>query len=363
MVKRIAKAVRDSLAFSAQISLLGDTDRAGQNTPVVGSAAETGGKPDSGDRVVQAGGSRAAKAIGAADALRLRGMDLASEGKQAEAHGHFQRAIQGYLGAWEELIDFSTLADACARAGVAAFLAGLPPATVRDHFAMGLAIQPTLVIDRRVAPKKLLELFDGMVADTQKARRLRIGVEGDAPGGVLFVDGIRIGELPATATNLLPGTHYLQVRSDEYQPWVQAVRLAGRDLKVKARLKPVKRPGEKVKPQLVLTAQDLAVCVDRGAFVDGRCRDLTQRYARQIGAEYVLYTAVTLDRYERPSLLPFLLQAESGRVVAMESISFDANLAELAPRLADFDKTVVTQTRPFPRARALTARPRALISP
>jgi len=63
-----------------------------------------------------------------------------------------------------------------------------------------------------------------------------IEVRSEPEGALASLDGQPLGPTPATATNLPPGTHYLQVTLPGYQPSVMAVRVSARRRSVSLRL-------------------------------------------------------------------------------------------------------------------------------
>ncbi len=343
--RRIVKALQDALQSSARLELLTDKDHA------VKVAA-----PTDKTKAVQTKGTATARRIDEADLLRQEGTDLAAEAKHQEALAKLHAAIAAYEKSYLELVDYTKLADAYARAGLEAFATGVSHGEVTRLFELGIAIQPTLVIDRRKQPKELLELFDTAHDRMDKAPRLAIAVEGNAAGAELFVDGVKVGPLPARQPGLLPGTHYVQLRGDAWQPWGQVVRLKGKDAKVQAKPVAVK-VAVGAAPEVEVKVEALADCAQKGVFVTDACKKPAVRLAKQTGAEFLVFTAIKADRYGRLALHPFVMDGTAGATVALAPIELSQDLNDLQQKATTLEQAVDAATHPFSKARALTKLP------
>lgn len=343
--RRIVKALQDALQTGARFDLVTDRDR----------APKAAGPTDKG-KAVQAKGSAASRRIDEADVLRQEGTDLAAEGKHAEALAKLHAAIAGYEKSWVELVDFTKLADAYARAGLSAFATGTSHAEVGRLFESGVAIQPTLVIDRRKQPKELLDLFDGAHERLEKGQKGVISVEGTAPGADVYVDGVKAGPLPVKSAELLPGTHYVQLRGENWQPWGQIVKLKGKEMTVVAKPLPAKAAAvEKAEAEVKLDS--LAECAQQGAFTTDKCKQPAAHMARQTGADFLVFTAIKADRYSRLSLHPFVMDARAGATVMLQPIEMAQDMSDLALRADAVQQQVDAATHPFAKSRALTKPP------
>ena len=253
-VKRLNKKIRDVLAFAGRVKVLKAEDR----LP----------KPLTEKKVIKKP-SKAQLQLAEADRLRLEGMDFYGKAKFKRAYRRFLHATQIYEKYFYELVDYNNLADAYARAAVAASRGGLKKHDVKFLFTNGLSLQPTLVIDRRKAPAKLLEMFDSLVAITKKAKRKEVALvaKGDAEGAIAYVDGHRVGPLPGRRGGLLSGYHYVQVRSPNHKPWGKQIRIRSKNVTVKIKLKPIKKKKVKAPPK-PLTFADLGWCKNTGSFHD-----------------------------------------------------------------------------------------------
>jgi hypothetical protein len=336
-LRRVEKGLRDTLAFSGKIAVLSEP------TPVEEKKSKTKAQPLASDPRIQK-----------ADLARQEGTDLAMEGKHRQALPKLKKAIALYEAAYAELVDYSKLADAYARAGVSAWAGGKGARASAGFFDDGLRLQPTLAIDRRAADKGLLALFDARRAAAEAGAKASVVITGDAEGAIAFVDGVRVGPLPATASGLGRGTHFVQVRGDGWHTFAKRVRVGGKDVTVKARLKAIKAadPGA---PAAVLSFDDLAPCVAKGDFSDKACRRVVAKICRQAAADYVLYSWLVADRYGRLALHAFLQRAD-GKVVVVPARDLDKNLSDVAAQITELSKEVGELVADFPVDRALNKR-------
>ncbi len=342
--KRIQKSLSDGLAASSRVELLTDKDR-----------AEKPATPK--DKLAPVKASPQSRHIDEADLWRQEGTDLAADGKTKEALAKFREAIAAYERASAELVDFSKLADAYARAGLAAYAAGSGLAESTRLFEAGVTLQPTLVIDRRKQEKELLDAFDGVHDRLENGKRFAIAVEGAGDGADVFVDGVKMGALPAKSGPLPPGTHYVQVRGLSWQPWATVVRIKSKDVTVTA--KPVEVKKEKApRKEVELGVDAMEDCAKAGAFGSDKCRIPAGKLAKQTGTTYLVFTAVKPDRYGRLSLHPFVMEAATGATVSLKPIDLASDLADLNARAALFEADVADGTEHFSRARALNGTPK-----
>ena len=338
--KRIAKSLQDSLAFAAHLELLTDRDRAEKAAPDK-------------QKVVQVKGTATSRRIDEADLWRQEGTDLAAEGKQAAALDKLRAAIAAYEKSYIELVDYTKLADAYARGGIEAFSAPNGAAEAQRLFENGIALQPTLVIDRRKQPKELLALFDSVHERLEKQKHLTVTVEGNVPGAEVFIDGVKVGPLPARKGDLLPGRHYVQVRGETWQPWGKPVDLKNKDAVVAAKPLPIKVAAAAA-VQADLTVAALADCVKQGAFQAEVCKGPGQRLAKQTGADYLVFAAIKADRYGRLAVHPFVMDGQTGATISLKPLEFAADLADLNAKASGIEADVEAAVHPFDKAKALT---------
>ena len=338
--KRVAKAMADAVQFSTKVQVVTDKDRA------VKGAGD-------GKKAIQVKGSLASRRIDEADVVRQEATDLAAEEKHAAAYEKFTEAIALYEKAYMELVDFTKLADAFARAGLAAYQSGAGGTEAARLFQQGIVLQPTLVIDRRKQPPALLALFDGTHERIGNLPKVNISVECQATGAEAYIDGVRVGPLPAIGEDFRPGTHYVQIRGGNWQPWGAVVRAHTKDVRVACKPVAQKMAAVQAVEPDELTVGSLEPCARQGAYHADACRVPIQKLARQTGAEFFVFGAITADRYGRLTYHPFAADA-TGATVALQPIELAQDLSDLNARGAALEVALDAALHPFAKARALT---------
>lgn len=343
-VKRVQKKVKDVLNFGGRIKVMTDSDRPPKHLI----AKKPAKKP-----------SKAQVKLTEADRLRLEGMDLATNKKHRKAYKKFAAALKIYEQYFYELVDYNNMADAYARAGVAAFHAGQKKGNVKFLFTSGIVIQPTLVIDRRKAPPELLSLFDKLHDVVKKSKTYAVNLvpKGNVEGAIVYVDGKRAGPLPTRRGGLRNGYHYVAIKSPNHKPWGKQVRIRGKDVKVKVKLKPLKKKKAGPPPR-DLTFADLGWCKNTGNYHDKKCRTLSNKMAKQTGSKWLLFSALKADRYGRLSFHGFLYSAEYSKLVSLPAVELGKNLRNLNANMPGLEEQVSTRVARFPKKRALKKRPR-----
>ncbi len=341
--RRVFKAAQDQLSASSAFELVSDRAK----VPDKADPKKNAPKP-----------SLSSKRIDAADAVRQEGINLQAEGKHGEALYKLRDAVALYEKAYLELVNYSNLADAYMRAGVCAHYAGQGAGEATRWFELGIAIEPTLVIDRRKQDKALLELFDGLHAKMDSAPKFAIEV--DVPGGAnveVYVDGVRVAAAPFRAQNLIPGTHYAQIRGEGLVPWGSIVRLGKKDAKVSAKITEVKKEEKKVEAPLTLDA--LADCARVGAFTMPLCKLPAAKLGKQTGASFFWFGLLRFDRFNRPSVVPFLMDLASGGTVQLKAVELAVDFGDLNRKMTEHEAEVSAAVAQFPRARSLSKTPGA----
>lgn len=342
--KRVAKAIADQMATSGAFDVVTDKDKVADKVDGKKGAPKV---------------STASKRIEAADAVRQEGTDLLTEGKASEALDKLRDAIALYSKAYLELVDYGKLADAYATAAEAAFHAKAGEGVVVGLLEDGIAIQPTLVVNSRKKDNApLVELLVKTRARLDARPKGSVVIEGPAtPGVELFVDGVKLSGMPGTAENLLPGTHYAQIRGEGIVPWGTVVKVNGREIKVLAKIVSVKIEEQKVDVPLTIAA--MVDCARTGMFYLPICKTPATKLARQTGANYLLFSALKPDRFGRLTAHPFLMDMGSLATVSLKPIELAADLGDLNRRTAELEGDVSTAVQSFPKARALSKLPAA----
>lgn len=342
--KRVAKAIADQMATSGAFDVVTDKDKVADKVDGKKGAPKV---------------STASKRIEAADGVRQEGTELLAEGKAREALDKFQDAIALYGKAYLELVDYGKLADAYANAAEAAFHAKSGEAVIVELLEDGLAIQPTLVVNSRKKDNApLVELLVKTRARLDARPKGTVVIEGPAtPGVEVFVDGVKLSGLPGKAEELLPGTHYAQIRGEGIVPWGTVVKLNGREIKVLAKIVAVKVEEQKVDAPLTIAA--MADCAKTGMFYLPICKTPATKLARQTGANYLLFSALKPDRFGRLTAHPFLMEVASLATVSLKPVELAADLGDLNRRTAELENDVEAAIQSFPKPRALSKLPSA----
>ncbi len=346
-LKRITVGITRTLSFGGRVKVTKDSDRPAAK----GRAGALGARK----------ATKLEKRIEEADRVRLQGMDL--EAKDAfKAYALYKKAIKLYESAAAELVDMTKLADAYTRAGLAAYKNRAGTNNVKAWFKKGLALQPTLVINRRGQDPKLLALFDKTVAKMTGGKKVGVEVVGDYPGATCYVDGVKVGPLPARKSGMIRGNHFVQLRGPGIEPWGKIVFIGKPNFTVKAKAK--KKKAGKKKSVIELTVGDLSACADKGLFTKKACNKAVKHLQKQTDSQFVLFTLIKADRYGRLALHPFLVGTakKKGRrapVVSLKAVPVKKNLSDLNAQLTEFATIVGKATAAFPKDRALSKVPRA----
>jgi len=341
--RRILRSAQDQFTASSVFDVGTDRDKVTEKTD----PKKGGPKP-----------TAASKRIEAADAVRQEGIDLQAEGKHGDALDKLRDAATLYEKAYLELVDYSKLADAYMRAGVCAHYAGQGAGAATRWFELGIAIEPTLVIDRRKQDKALLDLFDSTHERMSKAPKFAIELDGPPTAGIeAFVDGVKLVSFPGKSPPIMPGTHYAQIRGEGHVPWGTVVHLGKKDAKVTVKITAIKV--EERKPEVPLTIDALADCARVGAFAMPLCKAPAAKLAKQTGANWFWFGLLRFDRFNRPGVVPFLMDAAAGLTVQLKPIDLQPDLGDLNRKMTEHEAEVSAAVASFPKARALTKQPSA----
>ena len=344
--RRVQSELRRILSFNPKIKVTRDTDR-----PAAKGRADAVGARKS---------TKLERQIERADQLRLTGMDEVKK-EPKKAYATFKRAIKLYESAAPELVDMTKLADAYARAAVASFFAKAGIGNVKSWFLKGLALQPTLVINRRGQDKKLLKAFDSSVEKMKEQKKVAIEVLGDIKGATVYVDGVKLGPLPAKKLNMNRGTHVVQVRGPTIKPWGRVVTVARPMFTVRA--KPELLPKKGKKTVVYLTFDDLSSCNESGDFGSKGCQHQIVHMLKQTDSDFALFSLLKADRYGRLSLHGYLATRRPKRrrsviVVALRDATLAKGLFDLNGKLASFTEQVTKTCGEYPYERGMAKRPR-----
>ncbi|MCB9737758.1 MAG: PEGA domain-containing protein [Deltaproteobacteria bacterium] len=294
--------------------------------------------------------TEAQKQLDKADEALIAGRDGLQAGDDlATAFRLLEAAIARYEEHFVELVDFTKLVDAYARAAEAALKLG-KKREAKALVTKALTIQPTFVLDNVRSYPELVELLKETRERLTKRRAGDIEVSANVEGAVVFVDGVRLGEAPAEAKDLLPGTHYVQVKKDNAEPWGRAVTVRGRTVKVAAKLEVEEDEGSEI--ALAVRYTDIKPIPEKGEYHTKLVRNFSFMFARQIQAQYLLYgvLATTMRGIE---LHLFLFDFKARKVAALQPVEFASNLGNMQMKILEAEGYVRAAVASFPADRVV----------
>ncbi len=327
-VQRIEEYLRQMLDAGAAVKVL-PAKVLETGKPLTGASAAAVAR----DRPV----SPQAKAIDKADKLVTAARDIVAEGEaMADAGKMLGAAAQRYEQNFVELADFSKLVDCYALLAQVA-LAQNDNRAATDNVSNALAIQPSFVVDGRKQNKDLKSLVDTVREALEAKPRTELTVDASQPESEVFVDGVKIGTAPATAKDLLPGTHYVQVRKVGAAPYGQALVAKGKPLQMRAVLSMEVSPENEI--SVSVSPDDIKEYANKGTFHEKIFKNSAALFSKQIGASHLLFGLVN----KRPTALElhlYLYGAKAKKTCAIDKIEYAANLTNLQMQTLDAEGRV-----------------------
>ncbi|MBI5607958.1 MAG: PEGA domain-containing protein, partial [Deltaproteobacteria bacterium] len=327
-VQRIEEYLRQMLDAAGYVKMI--PAKATETGKAVGGGSGSGAQRDR-------PASPAVKALEKADKLMAAARDMLAESSEnsADATKLITAAADRYEQNFVELVDFSKLSDAYVALASLAHDAG-DQKTAGEWLTKALVIQPSLVVDAR--KHKDLKVFVEKTRLALEAKpRTDVQVECREENAEVYVDGVKIGTAPATAKDLLTGTHYLQVRKSNAAPWGQAVAVKGKPLSVRAVLQIEVAPQDEI--AVGVSADDIKDMANKGNFGEKIFKNSGSMFARQVGATHLLFGLVS----KRPSSLElhlFLYNGKTKKTCSIEKIEYAANLSNLQMQTLDAESKV-----------------------
>jgi tetratricopeptide (TPR) repeat protein len=286
-----------------------------------------------------------------ADEALIAGRDGLESGEDlSTAYRLLEAAIERYEKYFVELVDFTKLVDAYARAAECALKLG-KKSDAKAHITKALTIQSTFVVDQQRAYKDLVELVTETRDRLDKRRNGSISVKANVEDAIVFVDGVKLGAAPAEAKDLFAGTHYIQVKRDGADPWGKAVTVSGREVKLTAKLIVEEDEGSEI--ALAVRFGDIKPFPDQGEYHTKLVRNYSALFARQIRAQYLLFGV--LARTARSiELHLFLFDADKRKVASLRPIEFATNLGDMQMKILEAEGVVRAAIASFPEDRVVT---------
>jgi hypothetical protein len=269
----------------------------------------------------------AGKALDKADKLAITARTMFEEGEDAgDVLKLLVAAAQRYEDNFQELVDFTKLVDVYSQAATAS-LAQQKEKEAREWVIKALVIQPTFVVDARKSNKELQKLVTAERLDLDDRPKTTLTVECVHKDADVFVDGVKVGNPPATASELAPGTHYVQVRKAGALPWGQKL-VAAKGKPVNLRPTLVMEPSTEGQIGLEIAPDDIKAYAATGTFHDKLFKNEAAAFAKQIKASHLLYgvvstTARTLDVHL------FVYSAKLKKTCAVDALGYQPNLTDL----------------------------------
>lgn len=281
--------------------------------------------------------SPAQKSLDKADKLAITARDMLAEGTEvADALTLLENAAKRYEDNFVELVDFTKLVDVYAMAAQAALAMGNEKAS-RGWLTKALTIQMTFVVDGRKANKDLARILTELRAQLEPKATGELSIEATPADAEIFVDGVRVGSGTATVQQLLPGTHYVQLRKEGAPPWGQAVVLKGKPVKVAGRV--VMPVAAEDQIAITVTAEDARQFAETGVFHERLFKNTAGLFAKQVRASHLLYGTVSRSA-KTVDLHLFLFNAKLKKTCALDPVAYSLNLTNLQMQTLDAEGAV-----------------------
>lgn len=279
----------------------------------------------------------AQKSLDKADKLAITARDMLAEGSDlADALTLLENAAKRYEDNFVELVDFTKLVDVYAMAAQASLALGNEKAS-RAWLSKALTIQMTFVVDGRKANKDLARILTELRTQLEPKATGELSVEATPADAEIYVDGVRAGSGAATVQQLLPGTHYVQIRKEGAPPWGQAVVLKGKPVKVTGRV--VMPVAAEDQIAITVTAEDARQFAETGAFHERLFKNTGALFAKQVRASHLLYGAVSRSS-KSIDLYLYLFNAKLKKTCALDPVSYNLNLTNLQMQTLDAEGAV-----------------------
>ncbi|MCO4760451.1 MAG: PEGA domain-containing protein [Myxococcales bacterium] len=296
--------------------------------------------------------NKATKNLAKADQALLAARVMIDEKKNLKTAAKLlSAAIKRYERYFVELVDFTKLVDAYARASQAQLMLG-KRGSAATLLTKAVVLQPTLVTNR--GQKKMHKLLTVVRGRLAKRKKGTIQVECKTPGAEVYVDGVKLGSAPAVSKDLDAGTHYVQVRHKEAEPWGKSFTVRGRRISVNARLEMMPNPKHNIHVSVQLSK--IAPFAQKGGFHTRRVRNYSLMFSRQIQARYLLY-AVVSKNVRGLELHMFLFDSKAKKFAALDMVPFNSNLSNMQMKILEAEGHIRRAIQAFPSKKEVVAQP------
>ena len=325
----------------------------GQVTLVAPDVVESGRARRGSARTASATQTEAQKNLDKADEALIAGRDGLASGEDLDtAYALLEASIARFEKYFTELVDFTKLVDAYARAADAALKLGKKN-EAKANITKALTIQPTLVLDRK-ASEELRELVK-TTRETLAGRKAgSIAVTANVEGAQLYVDGVSVGDVPAEAKDLFPGTHFVQVKKEGAETWGKAVTVRGRQIKLSAKLDVEEDEGTEI--AIAVRFDDIKPVAEKGNFHEKLAKNFSFMFSRQLRARFLLY-GVLAKSARGIELHLFLFDATIRKFAALDPVEFSANLSNMQMKILEAEGLIRAAVASFPEKNEVTEQP------
>ena len=280
--------------------------------------------------------SPALKALERADTLAVTARTMVEEGEDPADTMKLLKAAAGrYEDNFVELIDFTKLVDVYAQAATVSLKLG-DAKGAREWLEKAVVLQPTFVVDTRKASKPLQQALTQARQGLADREGSNLTVDCSVAGADVFVDGVKYGGCPTQVKDLLQGTHYVQVRKAGALPWGQTFAAKGKDGTLNATIKFDEDPSS---IGLTVPAEDVKAFAGSGNFHEKVFKNMAYMFARQIGAQYLLFGVVSKSA-RTLELHMFVFQTKTKRACATDKIDYQPTLGDLQMKTLDAEGRV-----------------------
>ncbi len=278
----------------------------------------------------------AQKALERADTLSVTARTMVEENEDPnDTMKLLKAAAQRYEDNFVELVDFTKLVDVYAQA--AAVSLKLNDAKgAKEWLEKAVVLQPTFVVDTRKASKPLQQALTAARQGLADKEGANLSIDCPLAGADVFVDGVKVGNCPSVAKDLLQGTHYVQVRKPGALPWGQVFAAKGKDGSINANIKMEEDP---TSIGMTVPAEDIKAFAGSGNFHEKIFKNMAAMFSKQIGAQYLLYGVVSKSARSLELHL-FLYHAKTKRACAMDKVDYQPTLGDLQMKTLDAEGRV-----------------------
>lgn len=246
-----------------------------------------------------------------------RGSDAALALEMKNATGHYEEALELYARAMPILADLDEVARCLFDLGAAQVDAKAADKAA-ESFRRALVLNPAVRADRVRHNPDVVRTFEKVLKQHERSKRGSLTLTGEPKGADVYMDGKRVGTLPASLSALHAGEHWLSVRAPGRLPF--SARFAIEERKV-------------AKLEVFLVERETRTLVDRVA---------------ELLASDAVADASELTRFaaERKAKVVALVQARSGQFnvrffdTEREWLSVRGREATVAAALAWIEKTL-----------------------